>query len=595
MNRLRKGKKTMNFKNMSLRAKLIGGFATVILLLIVVSLVGFNALNNASSGFTQYREMARDANLSGRLQANMLMVRMNVKDFIITGSEKDKQQYQEYLEKMKGFLETAQKEINAPDRAKKIDAVDGAHLKYDEGFKQVVAFMDQRNHLVKDVLDVRGPLMEKNLTRIMESAQQDGDMIAAFNSGIAMKHLLLARVYMAKFLDTNQQAAADRVITEFGKMTDNLKILDRELQNPQRRKMLATVKTAQKEYVAAFNRLVNVIVERNTIISHTLDKIGPRIAALVEEVKLDIKSVQDEIGPRLQASNQKAEVSIVSVSVVALLAGIALVFFTTRSVTTQLGGDPSEIADVARHIAEGNLVIDFKSSGDGSSVGVYHDMETMTANLKQMFTDINGGVETLTTAATELSAISEQMTQGVQVASDKSNTVSAASEEMTANMSTVAAAMEQSATNTNMVATASEEMSSTIGEIAQNAEKARGISDEAAHKASSASENMNQLGNAANAIGKVIETITDISEQVNLLALNATIEAARAGEAGKGFAVVANEIKELAKQTAAATGDIKEKIQGIQGTTATTVDQISEINQVINDVNSVVTNIATSV
>jgi len=69
------------------------------------------------------------------------------------------------------------------------------------------------------------------------------------------------------------------------------------------------------------------------------------------------------------------------------------------------------------------------------------------------------------------------------------------------------------------------------------------------------------------------------------LALNATIEAARAGEAGKGFAVVANEIKELAKQTAEATGDIKEKIEGIQSTTNMTVGQISEITQVITDVN----------
>ena len=69
------------------------------------------------------------------------------------------------------------------------------------------------------------------------------------------------------------------------------------------------------------------------------------------------------------------------------------------------------------------------------------------------------------------------------------------------------------------------------------------------------------------------------------MALNATIEAARAGEAGKGFAVVANEIKELAKQTAEATGDIKEKIEGIQSTTNMTVGQISEITQVITDVN----------
>ena len=66
----------------------------------------------------------------------------------------------------------------------------------------------------------------------------------------------------------------------------------------------------------------------------------------------------------------------------------------------------------------------------------------------------------------------------------------------------------------------------------------------------------------ADEIGKVIEVIQDIAEQTNLLALNATIEAARAGDAGKGFAVVATEVKELAKQTANATIDIRKRIEG---------------------------------
>ena len=57
------------------------------------------------------------------------------------------------------------------------------------------------------------------------------------------------------------------------------------------------------------------------------------------------------------------------------------------------------------------------------------------------------------------------------------------------------------------------------------------------------------MSEEANTIGKVTETITDISNQIRLPALNATIEAARAGDAGKGFAVVAAEIKDLAKQT----------------------------------------------
>jgi methyl-accepting chemotaxis protein len=96
---------------------------------------------------------------------------------------------------------------------------------------------------------------------------------------------------------------------------------------------------------------------------------------------------------------------------------------------------------------------------------------------------------------------------------------------------------------------------------------------------------MVELGGAANKIGKVTETITEISEQTNLLALNATIEAARAGEAGKGFAVVANEIKELAKQTAEATLDIKTLIDDVQNTTRSTGGEINRISEVISGVN----------
>lgn len=67
-----------------------------------------------------------------------------------------------------------------------------------------------------------------------------------------------------------------------------------------------------------------------------------------------------------------------------------------------------------------------------------------------------------------------------------------------------------------MVAAAAEEMSSTIGEIAQNAEKARVVSEDAVDKSKKTGVKMNELGDAAQAIGKVTETINDISEQTNL-------------------------------------------------------------------------------
>src|SRR3954451_2927057 len=106
---------------------------------------------------------------------------------------------------------------------------------------------------------------------------------------------------------------------------------------------------------------------------------------------------------------------------------------------------------------------------------------------------------------------------------------------------------------------------------------------------------MNQLGAAAMEIGKVTETITEISSQTNLLALNAAIEAARAGSAGKGFAVVANEIKELAQQTATATEDIKGRIGGVQSSAATGIGEIERVSQVIREVSDIVASIAAAI
>ncbi|WP_419663845.1 methyl-accepting chemotaxis protein [Desulfosarcina variabilis str. Montpellier] len=285
--------------------------------------------------------------------------------------------------------------------------------------------------------------------------------------------------------------------------------------------------------------------------------------------------------------------TVFGLTALVLLVISVLAFFVSGRFTKPINAMVDGLKDIAQ--GEGDLTkrLEVVTKDELGELATWFN--TFINKLQHLIKEIANGVETLSSSSTELSAISEQMAQGIHNATEKANTVSASSEEMNANMNNVAAAMEESATNTNMVATAAEQMSATIGEIAQNAEKARGISDDAAHKAGNASTNMDQLGAAAKAIGKVIETITDISEQVNLLALNATIEAARAGEAGKGFAVVANEIKELAKQTAAATGDIKAKIEDIQGTTSTTIDQITEIARVITDVNDVVATIATAV
>ena len=69
-------------------------------------------------------------------------------------------------------------------------------------------------------------------------------------------------------------------------------------------------------------------------------------------------------------------------------------------------------------------------------------------------------------------------------------------------------------------------------------------------------ERMAGFAEAMTQVQKVSSSIETIASKTNMLALNATIEAARAGEAGRSFAVVAAEVKKLAHDTRAATGEI---------------------------------------
>jgi methyl-accepting chemotaxis protein len=103
------------------------------------------------------------------------------------------------------------------------------------------------------------------------------------------------------------------------------------------------------------------------------------------------------------------------------------------------------------------------------------------------------------------------------------------------------------------------------------------------------------LGRSSGEVTAVVQMITAVAEQTNLLALNATIEAARAGDAGKGFAVVASEVKELAHETARATGDITTRIEQIQAETSAAVTAIGQIAEVIAQINDYQASIAGAV
>ncbi len=217
--------------------------------------------------------------------------------------------------------------------------------------------------------------------------------------------------------------------------------------------------------------------------------------------------------------------------------------------------------------------------------------DSFVDRLHNIIVEINGNAETVSSSAREVLSASEQMQEKARDLSGRAEGVAAASEEMNVSMTSVAAASEEASTNVGIVAGTATDMKEAMDKVVGRCDEAKNISGQATAQVKKAAEKMALLGSAASQINKVTEVISEIADQTNLLALNATIEAARAGDAGKGFAVVAGEIKNLAQQTAQATKEIKQQIEGIQQSTSDTVVEVEAITGVIDAVDEIMSGI----
>lgn len=215
--------------------------------------------------------------------------------------------------------------------------------------------------------------------------------------------------------------------------------------------------------------------------------------------------------------------------------------------------------------------------------------------LHQIVMEIGQDSKVVSRASRELLELSGNLDTNSKDLSFRSDSVASASEEVSVSMNSVAAASEQTSVNLDSVSRAAGTMRQGLSSVSRNCAQADQVSKEAASQVESASERVKLLGGSAMDIGKVIDVINDIAGQTNLLALNATIEASRAGDAGRGFAVVADEIKELARQTARATLEIREKITGIQATTDATIGDVGKITAIISRVSDIVSRMTRSI
>lgn len=323
--------------------------------------------------------------------------------------------------------------------------------------------------------------------------------------------------------------------------------------------------SALKDKKAGFSLYQDNKIEHE-IFFQTMDQTGWKIGMVYETEKLF-------------ASAQKLRNMILIIASIAVVAGLIITFFLSRSIAKPI----ILLNDQVQLVAKGDLTVKVRIKSKDETGQLTHYFNQMVEGIRSLIASVDKSIESVNNSATSLTAVAEETI--------------AASEEVSRAIGEVASGATKQAQDSEETNNRAMSLSMKIEHVNRNVEKMTKLSQIAENtnqkglaqmkdlrkKNSESNEVINNVGNVISKlsenveeIGQVIHSITEISDQTNLLALNASIEAARAGDSGRGFAVVADEVRKLAEQSAKAAQQVKTTISTIENETNMVVKEMDQ-------------------
>ena len=593
------------FNRFSMGSKITAASAGILVFLVLIGGIGVVALSDAGGAVETYRRLGQQTNEAGRIQALMLEMRQQTTRFLLTGDPEVGATVRRLAGEAAQTIDKARGLFADPALRQTADQMAQEIARYQEAFAATMDLQAQRSKTIAE-LDEIGPRLEGALDSIMDSASAAGDTDAAYLAGMALRHMLSARISATRYSIDGSPALASQTRSQFTDAASRGGAMMAKLTDLDRRKMAMSYTAMLRVYTTGFNAVVKATTERDRLVTEVLIPVGDSIAAEAEQLTVASVEHQKRLGEETGAFITKALSVMIAASLVAVVLGLATALLIGRGLsrpvvaitdrmTRLAGGDRSvdipglDRADEIGGMAKALQV--FKDSlieSDRLAASQRADHEAQRSRgeridrLTQEFDRlVLAALGRVSAAATQLQATAQTMSATAEQTTRQADAVASASHEATGNVETVAAA--------------TEELTASIAEIGRQVAESTRIAGQAVATAEKTDGTVRGLVDAAQRIGEVVQLITDIASQTNLLALNATIEAARAGEAGKGFAVVASEVKSLAGQTAKATEEIASQIGAIQQTTQGVVTAIAGIGGTIGSINDITTAIAAAI
>jgi methyl-accepting chemotaxis protein len=327
------------------------GFGGATALLVMVSVVATIGLIAAADGFHRYRETARDTVLLGRVQANLLESRLDVREYMQSGDAAVIDGFNARFGTAGEFFAEAEKTITEPQQSAKLVEIRVGFALYGTGVTDLKQFTEERDATVKRLAKL-GEAMRANLAVIREIVERAEDVAAAGAISDLNERLFLSQLNVRDFIGNNDQTYIDKVPVLLGDaFAADLATVRQAVTLDELLGRLDQVQKDSQDYVAGAAAIKKAVLARNAVIKDVLTKVGGRMTEAAEEVKLMIMAEQDALGPQVESTNRLTIFIGIGVALLGLIGSIVLARLLTKAITTPIVA----VADAAQQFARGEL------------------------------------------------------------------------------------------------------------------------------------------------------------------------------------------------------------------------------------------------